>query len=589
MTENEFVVLRYFAENMQPYDTEQGLADKLNISSGELELIFQTLQDKDLLDQEHRITPSGMEALEPYKVDNAVILAAGMSTRFAPISYAIPKGLISVKGDIMVERLIRQLSEAGVNDITIVVGYMMDKYLYLKDKYPVKFVVNDEYMTKNTYSSVYAARDFLRNTYIVSSDNYYPHNLFHSYEYHAIYTSVFAPGVLNEIALVFDEDNKIIGTNMPSDDQWIMYGHAYFSRNFSERFRPILEAYYLHPVDENVYWENVYADHVDELPMWIAKYSKEDILEFDSIEELKAFDPDYIANNPIPVFENICQVLDCEISDITDIKMIPEGLNNQSFQFSCKGEKYIYRQPGANAENIIDRKKEARALRLVKKLGVDDSLVYIDEDEGWKISRFIETTEAFSFDNMKHVQLLADVLKKLDDADEKIGYTFDFYEESVKLLEEERHLDPSTYSELMKTEDKFQPIYQYLDEHPWQVSLCHNDIYEPNLLVDGDHLYLIDWEFAGDNDIGFDLCELFGVRSEITTYEEADQYLYTYFHREATDEEKLHLFACAAVVYHYYYIWALHSSRNNSSVLDYIEGWYNKMIAFSDEVLKRLS
>ena len=58
--------------------------------------------------------------MEPFRVKNAIILAAGMSTRFEPVSYELPKGLIAVKGEVMTERLIRQLQEAGVREIVIV-------------------------------------------------------------------------------------------------------------------------------------------------------------------------------------------------------------------------------------------------------------------------------------------------------------------------------------------------------------------------------------------------------------------------------------------------------------------------------------
>ena len=38
------------------------------------------------------------------KVDNAIILAAGTASRFAPLSYETPKGLIEVKGEVLIER-----------------------------------------------------------------------------------------------------------------------------------------------------------------------------------------------------------------------------------------------------------------------------------------------------------------------------------------------------------------------------------------------------------------------------------------------------------------------------------------------------
>ena len=70
-----------------------------------------------------KITDAGFEALAPYKVENAVIMAAGLSSRFAPISYEKPKGVLRVRGEVLVERQIEQLRAAGIEDITVVVGY----------------------------------------------------------------------------------------------------------------------------------------------------------------------------------------------------------------------------------------------------------------------------------------------------------------------------------------------------------------------------------------------------------------------------------------------------------------------------------
>lgn len=55
---------------------------------------------------------------------NAIILVAGKSDRFAPFTYEKPKGLFCVKGDVLIERQIEQLHEAGINEIYVVIGYM---------------------------------------------------------------------------------------------------------------------------------------------------------------------------------------------------------------------------------------------------------------------------------------------------------------------------------------------------------------------------------------------------------------------------------------------------------------------------------
>ena len=88
------------------------------------------------------ITKTGLEALEPYRVNNAVILAAGASTRFIPLSLEQPKGLFEVKGERLIERQIKQLQDAGIKNITVVLGYKKEMFYYLEDKYGVKFIIN---------------------------------------------------------------------------------------------------------------------------------------------------------------------------------------------------------------------------------------------------------------------------------------------------------------------------------------------------------------------------------------------------------------------------------------------------------------
>ena len=302
MNKRSFEILRCVAEARGTL-TQRLIAEETGHSLGSVNAVIAEFVKNGWVDDSYQITLEGLNALEPFKVKNAIILAAGMSTRFVPVSYELPKGLISVKGEVMTERLIRQLQEAGVGEIILVVGYMMEKFFYLRDKFGVKLVVNNEFAVKNTHSSIYAARDYLANTYIVCSDNYYPKNMFHQYEYRAFYCSIYLPGTSYvERAFTFDDDCLIIDTNKPSHDQWIMYGHAYYSQDFTDKFKPILENYYGRPGIEYMYWETIYAENVRQLPMWGMKCTQDDILEFDSMEELKEFDPEFINHNRVKVF-----------------------------------------------------------------------------------------------------------------------------------------------------------------------------------------------------------------------------------------------------------------------------------------------
>ena len=100
------------------------------------------------------------------RVDNAIIMAAGTASRFAPISYEKPKALIKVKGEVLIERQIRQLEEAGINEIIIVTGYKAEQFEYLKEKFGVILVHNPDYLTRNKNASIYAVKDYLKVVYL---------------------------------------------------------------------------------------------------------------------------------------------------------------------------------------------------------------------------------------------------------------------------------------------------------------------------------------------------------------------------------------------------------------------------------------
>ena len=291
------------------------------------------------------------EQLRPYKVDNAIIMAAGMSSRFVPLSLEKPKGLLEVRGEVLIERQIRQLQAAGIDDITVVVGYKKEMFFYLAEQFKVKIVVNPDYYRYNNTSTLMLVLPLLKNTYICSSDNYFVDNVFEEYVYHSYYAAVFAEGETNEYCLRHDDDGRITGVDIGGKDAWYMLGHVYFDRNFSERFRQLLQHDYEQMPDvRNQLWEDVYAAHVEELPLYIRKYDADKVKEFDSLEELRSFDAGYLDNLDSAIMDNIASVLQCSKRDIKDIYPIKSGMTNISFGFSCQGKKYIYRQYCKNTE-----------------------------------------------------------------------------------------------------------------------------------------------------------------------------------------------------------------------------------------------
>ena len=87
--------------------------------------------------------------------------------------------------EVLIERQIEQLKEAGIDAITVIVGYKKEYFFYLKQKYGVKIVNNDEYASRNNNGSLWRVREKLGNTYVCSSDDYFTQNPFEPYVFKA--------------------------------------------------------------------------------------------------------------------------------------------------------------------------------------------------------------------------------------------------------------------------------------------------------------------------------------------------------------------------------------------------------------------
>lgn len=274
---------------------------------------------------------------------NAIILAAGTSSRFVPLSAETPKGLLEVRGEIMIERQIRQLKDAGINDITVVTGYMQEQFLYLKDKFGVSLVYNGDYYKYNNTSSMIRVLDKLGNTYICSSDNYFTTNVFLDNPECSYYSSLLAEGSTDEYCLETDSDDNITGVHIGGKDSWYMIGHVYFSDDFSRTFKELLRFEYEKEETRNGYWEDVYIKYIDKLPfMKIRRYQRDSIMEFDTLEELRSFDRSYIYDTRSSILKSVVLRLNCEESSLSHFENVPHRGNHLRFSFLKSGRKYIY-------------------------------------------------------------------------------------------------------------------------------------------------------------------------------------------------------------------------------------------------------
>lgn len=584
LTKNEFLIMKELKLHSNETITLQRIAEKTNLSPEEVNQAISSLRKRNLLNG-ISLTGRGTCELNYYKVDNAVIMAAGMSTRFAPLSYEKPKGMLQVKGEILIEREIEQLLEAGITDITIVVGYMKECFFYLEDKYNVKILINEDYYRYNNTSTLIRCLDILKNTYICSSDNYFEHNVFEPYVYKAYYSAVYRNGSTDEYCITFDNEDRITDVSIGGCESFIMLGHAYFDRNYSSTFRSLLAQEYEDPEVKNNLWENLYIRHINEFEMYIRKYSSEEVYEFDTLDELRLFDPKYIDNTNSGIMDNICSILKCRHRDITNIENIKEGLTNRSFFFDCNGSSYVYRHPGVGTDEYINRPNEAKTMKIIRKLGLDDTFIYIDESEGWKLSRYVKNARILDYHNDEEVAKAIRTMKTLHDADVAVDYDFDIWASSIEYVKKLSDVNKCDFADFPEIYSGMQKVYKHAEADNVKKCLCHCDCYSPNFLFDEDNnLYLIDWEYSGAddpaNDLGTFIC------CSDYDYDEAQKILQMYYGRELTAEEHRHCTAYIAIAAFYWWVWAIYQESLGKSVGHYLQLWYEMTKFYMQKALE---
>mgnify|MGYP003313302962 CR=1 FL=1 len=579
INETEFVILRTIAE--EKVSSQRSFCDFVSFSLGKINQILRNLDDKKLISKNENgyvLSDLGKKFILKYKVDNAIILAAGLSSRFVPISYDKPKALLIVDDLPLIEHIILKLKEKGINNIYIVTGYKSEMFFYLKDKYGVTLVFNPEFNIKNTHASINVVKEHLQNSYIVCGDNYFVKNVFHQYEYGAFYGSIFIKEKTFERGFILDKNDYVVETNKPTLNQWVMWGHAYFDKNFSNTFIDILNHYYGNPAIDNYYWETIYIENLDKLKMKAHKYANNVIYEFDSINDLLVYDKNAFKTNNNFCLSLMVKVFNCPIDSFSSFEQIKGGLSNRNFSFCCGNQKYVFRMPGANAGSYVDRKVEKEINLLANKIGVDTTVVYAD-DNGYKISKFVDTSETFDFNNVEHCHQLSKLLKKLHSV--SCGYKFDFYKNAEFLLKQIKNINSDIYSEAVYYSKIANKFNNELLIDKWDVALCHNDLYEPNILISKNDMTLIDWEFAGDNDIGFDISKLIAYKK--LNSDTFDKYLALYFNRKPKDTEIRHILVCAVVNYYYWIIWTFYMISLGNNYQAYLDKWlqeFNKYIEY---------
>ena len=532
MNIKEIEILR----NINKDFSQRELANRFNISLGKVNQIINKLKKEKFIDDNNNITLKTRNYLKKHHPRNAVILAAGYGMRMVPINTEEPKGLLEVKGETLIERLISQLHEVGVQNIKVVVGFMKEHYEFLIDKYNVKLVVNSHYKDWNNIYSLFLVKDDISDTYVLPCDVWFEKNPFSTIEDESWY--LFGEEQVSGSNWQVKNNEKVRFNSSKGNK---MIGLAYLNEMQGKNISKLLEK----SIEEKQYtsfWEDVLENKKNFL-LKGKLISDNSHAEINSYEQLLDLDSGstHLKSDAIEIIEDILKV---NKKDIHNIHTLKKGMTNRSFIFTVNNKRYIMRIPGEGTDKLIDRKEEYDVYQRVKKEPYTEKILYLNPDSGYKISEFLEDTRNSDANNIQDVKKSMSVLRKFHNQNYQVDHTFDLWKQ-IDFYESLRKT-ASAYRDYEEIKDWVLKLKPFIDDNVTKWSLCHIDANYDNFLIDqNNNVFLIDWEYAGMQDPDLDIA-MYAIYAGYTK-EKIDQLINIYYENKVSENIRYKIYAYVAV------------------------------------------
>lgn len=527
----------------EPFFSQRALAEQCNYSLGVVNQSIKSLIEKQYLTDSVSFTSKALRAFEESAPKRAIILAAGFGMRMVPINTETPKALLSVKGEILIERLIRQLHEVGIQEIYVIVGFMKEKFEYLIDEFGVKLVVNRDYASKNNLHSLKLVSDKLENAYIVPCDMWCETNPFSKNELYSWY-------MVNE--LVDDESevrvnrkqelvkvSNALGGNTMIGITYLLPLEASYVK---EKMNTLIQS----SRNDDLFWEETLY-RKDKMILHAKVVSSMDVIEINTYEQLREFDSDsdHLKTNAI---EEIAKALKVNVFDISNITVLKKGMTNRSFLFEVKDQKYIMRIPGEGTDQLINRQEEAEVYNTINGLKICDEIAYINPSNGYKITEYLNGARVCDPLNEEDVRKCMVKLKDFHALKLQVGHEFDIFH-LIDFYESLWGNMPSAYRDYDNTKKNVLALKSFIDRQEKEKVLTHIDAVPDNFLfvINENHeeeIRLIDWEYAGMQDPHVDIA-MFSIYA-MYDREHIERLIEIYFDGQYSHETKIKIYCYIA-------------------------------------------
>lgn len=228
-------------------------------------------------------------------IKRAIIMAAGSGTRLRPVTLETPKPLIKVNGKRMIDTIIEGLHLNGIHEIYVVTGYKKEAFKDLPKEYPgLNLIENPYFNTANNISSLYAAREYLEDVFIIDGDQILekPEILRPEFDKSG-YCAAWAEET-DEWLLTLKKDTVVGCSRTGGRNGYQLYGVSMWSKEDGKKLREHLELEFTQKNNRDIYWDDIAVFCYPQMyRLGIRKINHGDIKEIDSFKELIDIDGSY--------------------------------------------------------------------------------------------------------------------------------------------------------------------------------------------------------------------------------------------------------------------------------------------------------
>ena len=467
MNIQNYDIMKYLVENK--FINQRILAEELGYSLGSVNQVLKSLHKNGYVNSNNYPTKKAISEYNLKRTKRAIILAAGFGMRMVPINTEVPKGLLEIKGEALIERIIRQLHEVGIYEIYVVVGFMKEKYEYLIDDFNVKLVVNRNYGIKNNLHSLLLVREYLDNTYIIPCDIWCAKNPFNQHEFYSWYM----------VSDQLDDDSNVrvnrkmelvLVPKISNGNK--MIGICYLTKKDAAMVSNRMEILCSNKEYDIAFWEESLFDK-NRMIVYARKVCSKDVIEINTYEQLREIDCDsnQLKSDAIQI---ACVALKVGPKEITEITVLKKGMTNRSFLFTCKEKKYIMRIPGVGTDQLINRCQEAEVYQTIDGKHICDDIVYINPENGYKITEYLKGARVCNPLNYEDVIKCMEKLRAFHELKLRVNHEFDIFKQ-IEFYEMLWKGTPSIYKDYEKTKANVLSLKSYINECVTEKVLTHID------------------------------------------------------------------------------------------------------------------